>query len=163
KKSAISMFQKAVDSFRLAPGGDNIQLAKSLTRLGRAQSFQNDLPNGKTNAQLGVEMARRIGDPDALSTCLLDASQSFAAWGLTVEDGIPYARESLEWRRKLGNNPRALAVCMHWLGGCLGHTDEALSLLRESLALNQETLGPDHPNVASAYLLLGQKLLMRDK
>src|SRR5262249_32465887 len=33
----------------------------------------------------------------------------------------------------------------------------------ESLALNQETLGPDHPNVASAYLLLGQKLLMRDK
>ena len=77
--------------------------------------------------------------------------------------GLPYVREAVALRKQQGNNPVALADCLHSLASMLDDDQESESLHRESLALHRQALGPDHPKVASDLFSLGQCLLMRGK
>ena len=160
---AIAMLQHAVDCYRAALGTENAKLALALGHLGRCQSFNKNVLAGKKNAELGLEMARNCGDSEILATCLQNMSRSFDLWGLSTSQGVPYLRESLELRRQLGNDPVALADCMHWLANSLDDDVEAESLNRESLELHREQLGPDHPKVVNDLFGLGQVLLKRGK
>ena len=79
---AMTNYQQATDSYRLALGGDQVKLALALGYLGISQSFLNDIPAGQANARLGLEMARRCGDPETLAVCLANMGRSFNFYGM---------------------------------------------------------------------------------
>lgn len=162
KERAIVMEQRAVDCYRQALGKSSPKLALALTKLGAAQSFTGKVTDGKANAMVGLEMARKCADQATLASCLYCVAQSFASWGLTSYEGAPYVRESLAIQEKLKKSPLAIADCQHWLAGCLD-SDDAESLARQSLATYQLQLEPDHPKIAGGFLILGEVLLQRDK
>jgi tetratricopeptide (TPR) repeat protein len=153
---AATLLQHAADSFRLAPGGDNKKLALALASLGRCQSFTGRVADGMSNARLGLDIARRLGDPETLAICLISMGKACNFYGLEAAEAVPYFREAVDVYRKLGNNPVALADC---LPSIAGSDSEAIPLIREALALHRQHLGPDHPKVASNLDSLGQVLL----
>jgi eukaryotic-like serine/threonine-protein kinase len=160
---AVTNFQQATDSYRLAFGGDNVKLAFTLGFLGQSQSFLNELGSGEKNARLGLEMARRCGDPETLASCLASMASSFNFYAMGSTQGVPYIREAIALRQKLTNNPVALASCMEWLACCLDDNEEGESMVRQALALHRQALGTDHPRVAADLQLLGQKLIKRSQ
>src|ERR1044071_9119128 len=160
---AVAMFQHAADSYRLVGVKAEAKLARALGRLGSRQSFTGNISTGSTNALLGLQLARKCGDPETLATCLFEVARSFNAYGTGSSQGLPYVREALAIRRQRGTNQLSLAACMSWLAGLLGSTDEGESLHKEALALERKYLGTDHPNIASSLFGLGQTLLKRGK
>ena len=163
---ATTNYQHAVDSYRKAPGERSAKLARALGALGHTQCFLNDLAHGQTNCQLALDIARQCGDTKTLAACLMDRASSFAGWGLTSEEGVPYAREAAGLYRQLGTNPVSLANCLGFLAGAnsgISNYVEAESLAREALALLRDNLEPDHPRVANALLMLGQVQLHAGK
>ena len=162
-QQAISMLEKATAGYKHAFQGDHKKLALALGYLGQYQSFYSEGAAGKTNAQAGLEMARRCGDPETLAQCLLNVAESFLGWGMTSPDGLPFAREAAELYRKLGNNPIALADCLSFMAGATqgGDRADAERFAREALELTSKNLPPDHPKVAGDIFMLGQIQLDR--
>ena len=158
---ALTNYQRATDSYRVAFGDNNVKLALALGNLGQYQSFLNDIPAGEASARLGLEMARRCGDPETLAACLANVARSFNFYSMGSTQGVPYIREAIALRQKLNNNPVALADCMEWLACCLGDGEESESMVRQALILHRQALGAEHPRVAADKLLLGQRLLKR--
>jgi eukaryotic-like serine/threonine-protein kinase len=165
--NTITNYQHAVDSYRLVFANPNTKLALALGRLGARQSFAHNVTVGRTNAQSGLEMARKCGDPETLARCLFLMARSLDEGGISESD--PYAaslmREAVALRKQLGNDPVALASCLTQLAGNLGDEEsaESESLRREALALTRQQLGPDHPWVLDNLNLLGQTLMKRHK
>ena len=163
---AVTNYQHAVDNYRQAPGSRSAKLARALGALGNTQCFLNDLAHGQTNCQLALDIARQCGDEKILAACLMDRACSFAVWGMTTREGVPYAREAAGLYRQLGTNPVSLASCLNFLAGAnsdISNHVEAESLARESLTLFRENLEPDHPKIAAALLMLGQVQLNAGK
>ncbi len=134
---STTMFQHAVDSYRLAFGNENSKLALALGHLGNLQTATGNASAGKTNAELGLEMVRSCGDPEILATCLYNMSRSLGQIGGYVSyqaEGGPFLREAVTLWKQLGTNPVALADCMGTLAGELGDDDivEAESLRRSA-------------------------------
>jgi Tfp pilus assembly protein PilF len=79
----------------------------------------------------------------------------------------PHARRSVELRRRLlgaehvatAADEAAWAPILH----ALGRDDEAEALLRHAITILKESLGPDHPEVASAWNNLGSTLADLDE
>jgi eukaryotic-like serine/threonine-protein kinase len=158
---ALTNYQRATDSYRVAFGDNNVKLAFALGYLGQSQSFLNDIPAGQASARLGLEMARRCGDPETLAACLANVSRSFNYYGMGSTQGVPYIREAIALRQKLSNDPVALADCMEFLACCLDDDEESESMVRQALVLHRQALGADHPKVIGDELVLGEKLLAR--
>jgi len=165
RRSAMPMFAHAADSYRLALGEESPKLALALTKLGRTQSFIGQMAIGSNNAYLGLQMARKGGDPRAVADALLDMGCSIAGRGDTAIEGAPYLREAVAIREQLGDDPVALAACMSRLADSLNKAldPEAEPLAREALKLTRRHLGTDHPETAAAVFVLGQVLLNMDK
>ena len=158
---AVTNYQRATDSYRVAFGDNNVKLAFALGYLGQSQSFLNYIPSGQASARLGLEMARRCGDPETLAACLANVSRSFNYYGMGSTQGVPYIREAIALRQKLNNDPVALADCMEFLACCLDDDAESESMVRQALVLHRQALGADHPKVVGDELVLGEKLLVR--
>lgn len=159
-KRAATMFQRAVACYRSEPGGDSPKLAIALGELASCQSFLTEVSTGRSNAALGVEMARRCGDREALARCLSHMAYACNAWGLSSSEGIIYLRESLEMRREIGTDPLAMAACMRRLGQTLGNA-EGDGLLQEALEIYRAKRGDDHPGTISCVWAIGQRQLQR--
>jgi tetratricopeptide (TPR) repeat protein len=150
------MFELAVRSFRLALGEENQKLALALGKLGCCQSYCDNLVVGSNNAILGLEIARKCGDPDTLATCLCEAARSFNVKGMIAAAGEPLLREAVEIRRRLTNDPVALAGCLSAWGLATEPNNEAA--IREALKIYEQQLGPDHKSVGGELFVLGQVL-----
>lgn len=157
RKQAIPMFESAGACYRTAFGGKHPKLALSLCKLGACQSFINNVPEGSSNAQSGLEIARACGDPDTLATCLHDMARALTHAGMIVAGGEPLLREAVEIRRRLANDPVALAGCLSAWGLSKRPFDEGA--IREALEIYEEHLEPDHPKIGSERFVLGQVLL----
>ena len=91
-------------------------------------------------------------------------AESFNVWGKGSRDSQPYWREALALRKQLGDDPVAIANCMHGLAGSLGsQSEEAENLLREVLPLYRQQLGTESPKYIASLFLLGQELACRGK
>jgi eukaryotic-like serine/threonine-protein kinase len=164
---AITNYQRAVDSYRLAFADPNTKLALALVYLGARQSFAHNVTAGRTTAQMGLDMARKCGDPETLARCLFWMARSLDEGGISETDpyGASLMREAVELRKQLGNDPVALASCMTHLASYLGDEEsaEGESLQREALALTRRQFGPDDPRVLDELNSLGQTLMKRRK
>jgi eukaryotic-like serine/threonine-protein kinase len=164
---AIPLFRRAVDCYQAALGSENAKLALALARLGARQGFVGDVSTGKANAQRGLEIARKCGDPEIIERCLVYLASSCSQYGFYTHDVVPCLREALALRKELNNDPIKLADCQHYLALALfGINDkddaEAEQLFRESLAVYRERL-PDHPKIVWNLWGLGQLLLQRGR
>ncbi|HEX5471964.1 MAG TPA: serine/threonine-protein kinase, partial [Lacipirellulaceae bacterium] len=159
-KLAATMFERAVTCFRSQPGGDNPKLAMALGALGSRQSLLTNVPPGRKNALIGLEMARRCGDREALASCLSDMAYACDAWGLTSPEGIAYLREAVALRRELGTDRMATASCMRRLGQTLDDA-EGDQLLQEALDIYRGERGEDYSGAISCVWAIGQKQLDR--
>jgi serine/threonine protein kinase len=160
-KRAITNLQHAVDSYRTAFGAAHGKLALALVLLGQSQSHDYDISQGRISAQAGLEMARKIGDPELLAKCLASAARSYDPWFIQ-EEGAALLREAIALRRQLDTNEDnliALAVCLRALAtvGTLDPTQK-VAIGREALALFRQHLGNDDPKTAHAAYGLGQSL-----
>jgi serine/threonine protein kinase/tetratricopeptide (TPR) repeat protein len=163
-QTSIPLFQKANASYRIKPGGVNPKLARSLGKLGASQSFVGDRDAGEHNADLALEMARQIEDPETLALCLYYRGRSCVAMGRGSREGEPYFRQSLGLLSEVeGSESQSLQVAqvMLSLSHCYIPVDEAESLTRKSLKIFEDRLGRDHPRYANALLALGIRLLDR--
>jgi len=154
---AVLMFGNAAASYRLALGDENTKLALSLGKLGRYQSFGNNISEGSSNAALGLQIARKCGDADTIASCLHDRARALDPYGLISEKEEPFLREAVTVRRGLGNDPIALADCLSSWGLAQRPYDKAS--IREALSLYLEHLEPDHPKVGLQRFVLGEALL----
>lgn len=162
---AVSMYQHAVDSFRLALGNENPKLALALGRLGLMQSHNGTASTGRANAELGLQMARQCGDKTVIARCL-DCSARAVAGDTLLRETIPQFREAISLEKEAGDDPVFLAHLMLCLGGCLdepGAHDEAESLMRQALALQRQHLGADHPAITSSLYLLTQCMIQQKR
>jgi len=162
---AIAMFQGAVVSYQLALGEQSTKLALSLGKLGRSQSFCENVSLGASNAMRGLEIARKCGDQRVLASALLDMGCSLRQHGDTSIKGAPFLREAVTLRRQLGDDSFALAESLHRLADSLNDAGdpEAEPLAREALAIHRRILEPDHPDVAWTVFVLGQVLIEQQK
>ncbi|HEX5223234.1 MAG TPA: tetratricopeptide repeat protein, partial [Verrucomicrobiae bacterium] len=158
-RRAITNYQQAVSSYRLAFSGANTNLALALGHLGSCQSFTEDVTNGNHNARLGLQMARECGDKEVLIRCLRLFGQSFKAWGMGSLEGAPYFREAYELRKQQGSDPIKIANSMSDLSSTLTNNAEALKMTQEVLALYRQHLPPDHPTIVGKAFTLGQLLM----
>jgi tetratricopeptide (TPR) repeat protein len=162
-RRAITNFEQAVRSYRLAFRGDNRNLAETLSWLGFCQSFTGEVAQGSKNAVLGVEMARRCGDQEILFNCLEHCASSFNAWGMFSSESEIYVREAFELKKKSGNDPVGLATAMHLWSSFATNRDEEEKLSRDALAMLQKNLPPGHPQTVQASFSLGQCLVKSGK
>jgi serine/threonine protein kinase/thioredoxin-like negative regulator of GroEL len=153
---AIALYQRAVDSYRSAFQGDHPKLARALGRLGALLSFNQNLAAGRASADFGLEMAQRCDDPEALAECLTYRGKASNSWAQGSAEAIPYYREAIALRTKLGTNPVALANDMQSLATCGDVSDEKRKLLRQALEIHRRELGADHPSVTTDEYILGQ-------
>jgi tetratricopeptide (TPR) repeat protein len=160
---AISTFQHAVESYQLALGEESTKLALAFGYLGRCQSRGGFIGAGKANAHKGLQIAREIGDPETLATCLFNMGLSLDHSMLVSSEGEPFLRESVAIRRQLGNDPMLLAESLSELAVAIRTIDsaEAEQLIREALSLHRQYLGTEHPEIAHDMYVLGQVLIDR--
>jgi tetratricopeptide (TPR) repeat protein len=149
-------FQRAVESYRSAFGNDHPKLALALGRMGAELSYNQNLAAGRASADLGLEMARRCGDPEALAECLAYRGKASNSWSMGSAEAIPYYREAIALRKKLSTNPVALANVMQSLATCDDVRDEKRKLLRQALEIHRRELGSDHPSVTTDRYILAQ-------
>jgi tetratricopeptide (TPR) repeat protein len=158
-EQAVVMYQRAVDGYRLAGGNESLQLARALGSLGCSQCLAGDVSSGKANSQLGLDIARKLGDRRTLAIALGNMARSLNSTSKGSREAIPFLRESLALQKQLGFEAEEVASNMGWLAGCLGtvgEIDEAESLARESLDLYRKNVAPDHPAIAYGLMMLGQ-------
>jgi serine/threonine protein kinase/tetratricopeptide (TPR) repeat protein len=162
---ATAMYQFAVKSHQKAPVRNDEKYVLALARLGFCQSYIGNISAGMANTKSAVDLARQCTNQQVLASCLYEASRAFDAWGNGVVDEIPYIRDCLALREKLGNDPVAIADCMFRLGSCLREIDASESEMfeRKALALHSKYLEPNHPKIANDTLLLGHALLLAAK
>ncbi len=160
---AATNLQQAVASYRLAGLGDHTNLAITLSALGACQSFTGDVDRGRSNAWLGLEMARRCGDSDVLFICLGRYGGSLGAWGQFSTKSEPYLREAYELKKRMGNDPVGLASAMHLYSGFLTNAEDGERMLRDGLDLFRKHLPPGHPKTIQGVFSLGQHLLSSGK
>jgi eukaryotic-like serine/threonine-protein kinase len=151
--------QLAVSSYRLAFTGAHTNLALALAHLGRCQSFIGDVGNGKSNAALGLHMARECGDTAVLIQCLNNYARSLKAMGMETPEERPYVREVLELSKKLRTDPILLADNMMDQAGISTNDATSLELLRDAIATYRQHLPPNHRTLPDALFILGQHLV----
>ncbi len=156
---AIPVLQNAVNSYRRAFVEPHVKLAVALGMLGSAQSFTERIAEGRRNAQWGVDMARRLGDPAALSTCLLSLASSLYHWGDTPPEAVPYLREALAIQRGLKTNVDGIILCLRKLSVTVTNAAEGEELAREGLRLALNRFGKTNTVTAGFHFALGQELL----
>jgi tetratricopeptide (TPR) repeat protein len=164
---AITMLKKAIECYKLAPGGENEKLAIALGLLGRCQTYDGDLGAGKAAAQAGLKMARSRRDPETLAQCLEYMAESLDVSGtLAVSDeGLTFLREALEIRHRLDDNSIAKADCLSTLAAHLIYDDpaEAETLARQAIAIHRQHLPDDHPTLDEGRWNLGLTLYNQNK
>ncbi len=165
---AITNYQRAAESYRAAFGDENAKLALTLGFLGLCHTAKRDFEAGKSIAKLGLDMARKCAGTNVqiLATCLLNMGKASSAPGMiSTKEGAPYLHEAMALWKDLGNNPTALADCLHSLATVHAgdRLDEDISFVRQALALHQQHLETDHPKIAGGEFLLGQLLLEAGK
>jgi tetratricopeptide (TPR) repeat protein len=162
RRSAVTNFQRAVESYQLAFHAPNTNLALALGLLGMSQAGEGDVKAGKVNSTLAVEMARKCGNPQTLAACLESLARSFHQW--FVQEGAQFLPEAATLRRRLGTNTANLIA----LGDTLrllaisdgaGELAERESWAREALTLHSQFLDAAHPKVAADWQALSQLLL----
>jgi serine/threonine protein kinase/tetratricopeptide (TPR) repeat protein len=152
------MYKQALESYRHAFGGDHPKAAVALGHLGAVQSFVSRIREGTNNAWLGLEMARRLGDETTLAACLMSYANALNGWGQGTAAAVPYLREALAIRQKLGTN-EVLMLILHRLSDSVTNDVEAEALTRQCLTYRLEKNGEENTSVASSRFLLGQHLL----
>jgi tetratricopeptide (TPR) repeat protein len=156
---AIEMLENAVASHRQSPGNPSTKLARSLARLGFSQSYIERVAEGKTSAQLGLDMARSFDDQQALAECLYYRARASAYWGMGTEESIPYLRELLALYRETRDDPVAMATCMRMLAASGPDVTEAEQLMRQTHEIYRKHLGENDPKTLGAIWGLGQVIL----
>jgi serine/threonine protein kinase/tetratricopeptide (TPR) repeat protein len=155
--------ERAVDDYRAAFSTDHPKLARALGKLGYTQTRRNNNPVGRETARLGLEMARRCGDPKTLANCLSDMARTLDQY-LCIPEQEPYYREAIDIEQRLGDDPVALANYTSLLACCLsGRRPEAESLYRKAIDLHRQHLGKNHPKVEADLYMLAQCLRGEDK
>jgi tetratricopeptide (TPR) repeat protein len=107
-------------------------------------------------------MARRVGDPETLAVCLDSVAQALAHSGEKAA-GIPYQREAVELRKKLGTNRIALGHSLGWLALALGVDPTAEPLAREAIALHRQDYDIDQLLMIADLWNLGRVLMANSK
>jgi tetratricopeptide (TPR) repeat protein len=133
---ATKNFQLAVDAYRKAFDKPQVRLAAALGRLGRSQNLNKEFAAGRTNALLGVAMARKCNDPETLADCLLDAARSFHDSERFEPEAIPLLREAMHLRKSVVPSYFALIESTRLLAKALasdGKKDEAKELAQKAL------------------------------
>jgi serine/threonine protein kinase/tetratricopeptide (TPR) repeat protein len=159
---SIPLVRHSVDSYHRAFGNESNKLALALGCLGLSESFVGDVRAGKADAERGLAIARKIGDPKTLANCLRFTAAAQRNYGVVCVEAEPFLSEELIIRRQLGE-PLGLARCLSALAASLGHTAEAEQMARESLELHRQNLGSESTQYARSLWTLGQNLLNRDK
>ena len=169
---AVVMYQRAVDGYRMAGGNESLQLARALGSLGCCQCLAGDVSSGKANSQLGLDIARKLGDRENLATALGNMARSLNSTSTGSPEAIPYLQEAIALDKEIGSDPVAIADKMTWLAGCVASTrkpgslGDATSLVLESLAIHRQHLDPGDPKIAYGMEMLGRlrrDLGMRDE
>lgn len=157
----VEMLQQAVDSYRIAFGSESPKLALALATLGQLLCYGAHIEHGRETAQLGLDMARRCGDPQTLYACLRCRAASEDGWDILTPDSVPFLREALALQERLGNNDLARADCLYDLGRSLdwGFSPDSQQMTREALALHRQYLAPNDPIIAKDLRSLGYSLL----
>jgi tetratricopeptide (TPR) repeat protein len=110
---------------------------------------QGDLSGAITLLKEQERLCREMGDKAGLAVCMVNQAVNMLGWR-TISKAIVLIKESERLFRELGDKLR-LAECLyneHILLEKVRKDTEAFSLLNESLALREQVLGPDHPDVA---------------
>ncbi len=169
---AVVMYQRAVDGYRMAGGNESLRLARALGSLGCCQCLAGDVSSGKANSQLGLDIARKLGDRENLATALGNMARSLNSTSTGSPEAIPYLQEAIALDKEIGSDPVAIADKMTWLAGCVASTrkpgslGDATSLVLESLAIHRQHLDPGDPKIAYGMEMLGRlrrDLGMRDE
>jgi tetratricopeptide (TPR) repeat protein len=149
-------------------GASSIETAGVLNALGMTYKYWGRFDEGRRvyDQALGILVCAFGEEPMDVATIhhnlggLEHARRDFEA-------AEPHARRSVELRRRLlgaehvatAEDEAAWAPILH----ALGRDDEAEALLRHAIPILQQALGPDHPEVASAWNNLGSTLADLDE
>jgi serine/threonine protein kinase len=163
RDQAIPLLQDAIPALRSAYGENSAQVALALGRLGSALSFRRQVEKGRSNAWAGLNIARSVGDPDVLTTCLISYGTSLHHSGAVPPEAVPYFREALAIQRNLKTNLDGIILCLRNLSVTVTNDAEGEALAREGLALARSRYGETNTMTAGFHFALGQELLKEEK
>ena len=162
-ETGITMQKRAVECYRRALGNENTKVARALADLGRNQGFYLTTFEGRQNAKLGLEMARRCGDPKSIEFCLLCMADSMEHFGQVSAETATFRREALEIREKIGGPPTAIATRKLAVGWATTDLAERERLFREAIKIFKECGESNEPSTANGLYCLTNVLIERGK
>ena len=157
---SVLLLQSALVKRRELYGGEHLEVARSMHRLGDVLKLKAEYEPALENYEMALAIRRaQLGNEniDTAQTIfeladLLGRMGDFAA-------ADPLFREALELRRTLiGEKSPEVAKSLEGLGLNLfdqGNNDDAIVLLREAVALQRELHDEPHPDLAKALNNLG--------
>lgn len=163
---AESSFQEALAIRRKLSGNEHPDVAATLNLLGAVYRRQRKLAESEALTREGLEIRRRLfGDEH------LDVADSLRNLSIIVgergnrAESESAAREMLAMRRRLLGDDHPLValglVDLAWVLG--GKFDEAASLEMEAFGIQWKILADEHPDLARAIYLQGERLRARGK
>lgn len=156
--SAREHFSDAAGIMRAIESGDHPVLARSLLQWARL------LPHGHSEKehlkQDALAMTIRLHGPESIE--LADALNEYNVLGYGTRNGEEFfgdMRKALAiYRERLGDH-LTTATVMHNLGMAVGeHTEEGLSMLKESATIARRAVGLGHPTAGAMAVNLGATL-----
>lgn len=162
---AESMFRHAIEVRREKLGPEHPRTLQSMTSLGRVLKDKKEFGQAEAIMREGLELRRkRFGEPHAeVLTALRDLAELLYDVG-KHEDADPLWAQAVQMARAL--NTEDLPTLLNYQA--MNHLKrnrpvEAEGLLRESLALREQSLPPGHWLIANTRSLLGEALLTQDR
>ncbi len=159
-KQAAALLQTALEKRRALYGEDNLEVARSMHRLGDVLKLQSDYEAAEEMYRAALALRRaQLGNENIDTTqTVFELADLLSRMG-DFPAADPLFREALESRRKLiGENSPEVAESLEGLGLNLfdqGNVDEGIALLREAVALQRELHSDPHPDLAEALNNLG--------
>ena len=124
---AITVLRNAADAYRSALGDSNAKLAITLAYIGHCESVVGNVAAAQTDAQLGLDIARRSGDLKTLAECLFYAAKSQSFAHHPTREGLSLMREAVALQKQLGNDPATLGTYLIYLADQSAASDTAES------------------------------------
>ena len=151
-RAALDAAARKIDEGAMA-GQPGVEVAVR-TAIGDTYRGLGLLEASERTLQVARGLARRSGEPPLVQASVDTALANVIFERGRYKDAIPFARESLELRRRsLPPDDPLIATSLSDLGGILYMTrdyDEAERVLREALALTRRTVKPDDPQMSIA-------------
>ena len=161
---AIAAFESAATNYYHALAIPHRKIAVALGSLGVQQSFRERIDEGKSNAWLGLEMARQLNDRTLVAASLLRYADAFSSWGEGSALAVPYIREAVAIYQKQATNNEDLAYALTTLAGSLEDRAEAEMVMRKAQALSKKYVeGKVSTAEVANIFMLGQTLLHNNK